>query len=120
MGDKWRVEMDQNAYIKMILHALKHRNSSVKGLLFSCLSSASADFLHIVDSVPFFHFHFSHLLPIEITLTQAKERALDVRPMEFTLYEEALRGGLRLPISQIVVEVLNWLKVAPGQLMSNA
>ncbi|XP_028059423.1 uncharacterized protein LOC114263132 [Camellia sinensis] len=56
---------------------------------------------------------------IELKLPTSKERASNARPMEFTLYEEALRGGLRLSLLQIVVDVLKQLEVAPGQLMPN-
>lgn len=57
---------------------------------------------------------------IELKLPTSKERPSDARPMEFALYEEVLKGGLRLPLPQIVVDVLNRLGVAPGQLMPNA
>lgn len=43
----------------------------------------------------------------------------DVRPDEFSLYEKALREGLRLPLPEVVVDVLNELEVAPWQLMPN-
>ncbi|KAL7201799.1 hypothetical protein ACSBR1_033491 [Camellia fascicularis] len=51
---------------------------------------------------------------IELKLLTSKERVSDARLMEFMLYEEALRGGLRLPLPQIVVDVLNRLEVALG------
>lgn len=57
---------------------------------------------------------------IELKLPTSKERPSDARPMEFALYEELLKGGLRLPLPQIVVDVLNRMGVAPGQLMPNA
>ncbi|GMQ07841.1 hypothetical protein CsSME_00051860 [Camellia sinensis var. sinensis] len=57
---------------------------------------------------------------IGLRLPTTTERASDVRPGEFSLYEEALRGGLRLPLPQVVVEVLKKLEAAPRQLMSNA
>ncbi|GMP88587.1 hypothetical protein CsSME_00040517 [Camellia sinensis var. sinensis] len=60
------------------------------------------------------------LAKVGLRLSTSKERASDVRPDEFSLYEEALRGGLRLPLPQVVVDVLNKLEVAPGQLMLNA
>ncbi|XP_028116633.1 uncharacterized protein LOC114314353 [Camellia sinensis] len=57
---------------------------------------------------------------IELLLSMLTERPSDARPGEFALYEEALKGGLRLPLPQVVVDVLNRLEVAPGQLMPNA
>ena len=57
---------------------------------------------------------------VELVVPKSTERPSDVRPGEFSLYEEALKGGLRLLLPQIVVDVLNRLEVAPGQLMPNA
>lgn len=57
---------------------------------------------------------------IELLLPTSTERPSDARPGKFALYEEALKGGLRLPLPQVVVDVLNRLEVAPGQLMPNA
>ena len=57
---------------------------------------------------------------VEISLPTSTERPSHARPGEFSLYEEALKGGLRLPLPQVVVDVLNRLEVAPGQLMPNA
>ena len=57
---------------------------------------------------------------IELMLPTTTERPSDARPGEFALYEEALKGGLRLPLPQVVVDVLNRLEVALGQLMPNA
>ncbi|KAF5934388.1 hypothetical protein HYC85_030559 [Camellia sinensis] len=60
------------------------------------------------------------LAEIELKLSTSNERPSDARPGEFSLYEEALKRGLRLLLPQIVVDVLNRLEVAPGQLMPNA
>ncbi|GMQ09412.1 hypothetical protein CsSME_00052801 [Camellia sinensis var. sinensis] len=57
---------------------------------------------------------------IELLLPTSMKRPSDARPGEFALYEKALKGGLRLPLPQVVVDVLNRLEVAPGQLMPNA
>ncbi|KAF5933706.1 hypothetical protein HYC85_029877 [Camellia sinensis] len=57
---------------------------------------------------------------VELLLPTSRERPSTARPEEFSLYEEALKGGLRLPLPQVVVDVLNRLEVAPGQLMPNA
>ncbi|XP_028108514.1 uncharacterized protein LOC114307325 [Camellia sinensis] len=57
---------------------------------------------------------------IELLLPMSTEMPSDARSGEFSLYEEALKGGLRLPLPQVVVDVLNRLEVAPDQLMPNA
>ena len=57
---------------------------------------------------------------VELLLPILTERPSDARPGEFSLYEEALKGGLRLPLLQVVVDMLNRLEIAPGQLMPNA
>ncbi|GMP84445.1 hypothetical protein CsSME_00037974 [Camellia sinensis var. sinensis] len=57
---------------------------------------------------------------VELLLPTSRKRPFDARPGEFSLYEEALKGGLRLSLLQVVVDVLNRLEVAPGQLMPNA
>ncbi|XP_028093398.1 uncharacterized protein LOC114293527 [Camellia sinensis] len=57
---------------------------------------------------------------VDLLLPTSGERPSTARPGEFSLYEEALKGGLRLPLPQVVVDVLNRLEVAPGQLMPNA
>ncbi|KAF5933328.1 hypothetical protein HYC85_029499 [Camellia sinensis] len=61
-------------------------------------------------------------IPLEIglRLPTSTERASDVRPREFSLYEEAWLEGVRLPLPQVLVDVLNELDAAPGQLMPNA
>ena len=57
---------------------------------------------------------------VDLRLPTLEERPSMVKPWEFSLYEEALNGGLRLPLPQVVVDALNRLEVAPGQLMPNA
>lgn len=59
-------------------------------------------------------------MEVELRLPMAKEWASDAGSMEFTLYEEALNGGLRLPLLQIAIDVLNCLELALGQLVPNA
>lgn len=56
---------------------------------------------------------------VELRVPAVKKRFSDARSMEFTLYEETQWRGLRLPLPQLVVNVLNRLEVAPGQLMRN-
>lgn len=51
---------------------------------------------------------------IELRLPMTDERTSNARPIEFTLYEEALNGGLRLPLPQLAIDILNRLEVAPS------
>lgn len=67
MGGESRYEIHQNAYMKLVLHAVKHRNSAVNGVLLG-RSSADGDSVEIVDSVPLFHSQIGLLPPLEIAL----------------------------------------------------
>ncbi|KAL6975169.1 hypothetical protein U1Q18_023963 [Sarracenia purpurea var. burkii] len=74
MGGELRYEIGQNAYIKLILHALKHQNSAVNGVLLGRLSGADSNLvLEITDSVPLFHSQIGLLPPLEIALIQIEE-----------------------------------------------
>ncbi|MFS8004674.1 putative ER membrane protein complex subunit [Helianthus anomalus] len=56
----------QNAYIKLVLHALNHKTSAVNGVL---LGRISGEAVEITDSVPLFHSSQIGLLPpLEIAL----------------------------------------------------
>ncbi|CAN4097123.1 unnamed protein product [Withania somnifera] len=67
-------EIDQNAYIKLILHASKHKTSAVNGVL---LGRISGDAVEIVDSVPLFHSQIAVLPPLEIALLMIEEYYCD-------------------------------------------
>ncbi|KAI3769129.1 hypothetical protein L6452_00229 [Arctium lappa] len=70
-GGEFRYVIDQNAYIKLILHALKHKTSSVNGVLIGRLSG---DVVEITESVPLFHCSQIGLLPpLEIALIMIEE-----------------------------------------------
>ncbi|KAL7143052.1 hypothetical protein ABFS83_08G165400 [Erythranthe nasuta] len=70
-GDS-RYEIHQDAYIKLILHSLKHRSSAVNGVLIG-RSSADGAAVEIVDSVPLFHSQIGLLPPLEIALIMIEE-----------------------------------------------
>ncbi|KAK6154486.1 hypothetical protein DH2020_008734 [Rehmannia glutinosa] len=70
-GDS-RYEIHQNAYLKLVLHALKHRTSAVNGVLLG-RSSADGATVEIVDSVPLFHSQIGLLPPLEIALIMIEE-----------------------------------------------
>ncbi|KAH6768100.1 hypothetical protein C2S51_013436 [Perilla frutescens var. frutescens] len=70
MGGESRYEIQQNAYIKLVLHALKHRTSAVNAVL---LGRSGAAGVEIVDSVPLFHSQIGLLPPLEIALIMIEE-----------------------------------------------
>ncbi|PSR95571.1 ER membrane protein complex subunit 8/9 like [Actinidia chinensis var. chinensis] len=71
MGGELRYEIGQNAYIKLVLHALKHKTAAVNGVLLGRLSGGDA--VEIADAVPLFHSHLGLLPPLEIALLQIEE-----------------------------------------------
>ncbi|GMP64969.1 hypothetical protein CsSME_00025975 [Camellia sinensis var. sinensis] len=74
MGGELRYQIGQNAYIKLILHALKHRSSAVNGVLLGRLSGGDSNpVVEIADSVPLFHSQIGLLPPLEIALIQIEE-----------------------------------------------
>ncbi|GAB2230391.1 hypothetical protein Droror1_Dr00014654 [Drosera rotundifolia] len=73
-----RYEISQNAYIKLVLHALKHKTSAVNALLVGRLvpgAHGEDGLVDVVDSVPLFHSVLQiGLLPcLEIALLQIEE-----------------------------------------------
>ncbi|KAJ6836874.1 putative ER membrane protein complex subunit 8/9-like protein [Iris pallida] len=76
MGIECKYEVSQTAYIKLVLHALKHRSASVNGLLLGRLldsSSAAAATVQISDAVPLSHSQISLLPSLELALIQVEE-----------------------------------------------
>ncbi|XP_061965721.1 ER membrane protein complex subunit 8/9 homolog [Populus nigra] len=69
-GGESRYEISQNAYIKLVLHSLKHKTSAVNGVL---VGSSCDDVVQIIDSVPLFHNHLGLLPPLEISLIMIEE-----------------------------------------------
>ncbi|KAL6538493.1 hypothetical protein OROGR_012481 [Orobanche gracilis] len=72
MSGESRYEIHQNAYLKVVLHALKHRTSTVNGVLLG-RSSADGSAIEITDSVPLFHSQIGLLPPLEIALIMIEE-----------------------------------------------
>ncbi|KAI7734104.1 hypothetical protein M8C21_018903 [Ambrosia artemisiifolia] len=61
----------QNAYVKLVLHALNHKTSAVNAVL---LGRLSGEVIEITDSVPLFHSSQIGLLPpLEIALITIEE-----------------------------------------------
>ncbi|KAA8519446.1 hypothetical protein F0562_013679 [Nyssa sinensis] len=74
MGGELRYEIGQNAYIKLILHTLKHKTSAVNGVLLGRVSGGDTKpVVEITDSVPLFHSQIGLLPPLEIALVQIEE-----------------------------------------------
>ncbi|XP_027329653.1 ER membrane protein complex subunit 8/9 homolog [Abrus precatorius] len=67
-----RYEIAQNAYIKVVLHSLKHPTSAVNGVLIGRISPSN-DAVEIVDAVPLFHSHIPLLPQLEISLLLIEE-----------------------------------------------
>ncbi|KAK7299915.1 hypothetical protein RJT34_10744 [Clitoria ternatea] len=67
-----RYEMAQNAYIKLVLHSLKHPTSAVNGILIGRISPSN-DVVEIADAVPLFHSNISLLPQLEISLILIEE-----------------------------------------------
>lgn len=76
MGGESRYEIHQNAYIKLVLHALKHRTSAVNAILLGRSAGAGAT-VEIVDSVPLFHSQIGLLPPLEIALLMVSHSVLN-------------------------------------------
>ncbi|KAL8469661.1 hypothetical protein ACS0TY_032490 [Phlomoides rotata] len=72
MGGESRYEIHQNAYIKLVLHALKHRTSAVNAVLLG-RSDGAGSTVEIVDSAPLFHSQIGLLPPLEIALIMIEE-----------------------------------------------
>ncbi|KAK4484747.1 hypothetical protein RD792_007340 [Penstemon davidsonii] len=75
MGGESRYEIHQNAYIKLVLHALNHRTSAVNAVLLG--RSAATGTVEIVESVPLFHSQIGLLPPLEIALIMIEEYYAD-------------------------------------------
>ncbi|KAK0598296.1 hypothetical protein LWI29_033440 [Acer saccharum] len=51
-GGELRYEISQNAYIKLVLYARKHKTAAVNGVLVGRVSPQKNDIVEITDSVP--------------------------------------------------------------------
>lgn len=80
MAGESRYEIHQNAYVKLILHSLKHRASAVNGVLLG-RSSADGATVEIVDSVPLFHSQIGLLPPLEIALIMVSHFDTECSPV---------------------------------------
>lgn len=62
-------EIGQNAYIKLVLHALKHKASPVNGVLVGRFDGGKG-VVEITDAIPLFHSNIGLLPALEIALMQ--------------------------------------------------
>lgn len=69
MGGDCKYEIGQNPYVKIILHALKHRNSAVNSLLIGRLLDDETT-VCITDAVPLSHSQIGLLPALELALIQ--------------------------------------------------
>lgn len=81
MGES-RYEISQTAYVKLVLHALKHKTSAVNGILVGRLkqspasedsNSISTEAVEIIDIIPLSHSQLGLLPTLEIAITQGEE-----------------------------------------------
>lgn len=63
-----KYELSQNAYIKLVLQARKHKTAAVNGVLLGRVSPQNDAVVEIADSVPLFHSHLGLLPNLEISL----------------------------------------------------
>lgn len=68
-----KYELSQNAYIKLVLHARKHKTVAVNGILLGRVSPQDDAVVEIADSVPLFHSHLGLLPNLEISLIMIEE-----------------------------------------------
>lgn len=71
MGGESKYEISQNAYMKLLLHALKHNSASVNGVLVGRVNPKN-DVIQFVDAVPLFHSNLALLPPLEIALLMVR------------------------------------------------
>ncbi|KAI4307840.1 hypothetical protein L6164_030977 [Bauhinia variegata] len=72
MGGDLKYEIAQNAYIKLVLHSLKHKTSAVNGILIGRVSQENG-IVEISDAVPLFHSQIGLLPQLEISLILIEE-----------------------------------------------
>ncbi|WRX28330.1 ER membrane protein complex subunit 8/9 - like 1 [Theobroma cacao] len=68
-----KYEISQNAYIKLVLQALKHKTTAVNGVLLGRVNPQNENVVEIIDSVPLFHSNLALLPPLEIALIMVEE-----------------------------------------------
>ncbi|KAK5834525.1 hypothetical protein PVK06_018407 [Gossypium arboreum] len=68
-----KYEISQNAYIKLVLHALKHKTTAVNGILLGRVNPQNDSVVEIADSVPLFHSNLALLPSLEIALIMIEE-----------------------------------------------
>lgn len=77
-----RYQISQCAYVKLVLHALKHHSSSVNGLLLGRLvEDGAAPTVQISDSVPLSHSQIGILPYLELALIQVLHLQLKTHPL---------------------------------------
>ncbi|XP_078167805.1 ER membrane protein complex subunit 8/9 homolog [Carex rostrata] len=70
-----RYELSQTAYIKIVLHALKHPSSAINGILIGTYSNYTT--VEIVDAMPVSHSPSTFFTPFQIANFQLDHKKLD-------------------------------------------
>lgn len=71
MGADCKYELSQSAYIKLVLHSLKHPSAAVNGLLVGRLVDDSST-VQIAEAVPLSHSHIGLIPSLELALHMAR------------------------------------------------
>ncbi|KAK1555609.1 hypothetical protein Q3G72_028927 [Acer saccharum] len=74
-GGELRYKILQNAYIKLVLYARKHKTAVVNGVLVGRVSPQKNDVVEITDSVPLSHAHLRLLSNLETPSSCVRARA---------------------------------------------
>lgn len=81
MGES-KYEISQTAYVKLVLHALKHTTSAVNGILVGRIkqypaseddNNNSTEAVEIIDAIPLSHAQLGLLPTLEIAITQGED-----------------------------------------------
>lgn len=78
-------ELQQTAYVKLVLHALKHTTCAVNGVL---IGRPSTTLVEVTDCVPLFHGQLGLLPMLELALSQVDEHLAD-SPLQIVGYYHA-------------------------------
>ncbi|KAF5180253.1 ER membrane protein complex subunit 8/9-like protein [Thalictrum thalictroides] len=104
MGGELKYQIGQNAYIKSVLHAIKHKTSAVNGILLGRL--LKDEVIEISDAIPLSHSQIGLLPTLEIALIQ----------LDNTKLEALSKGKDRNPVVQLYTRDLSksWKQAGSG------
>lgn len=79
-------DLRQTAYVKLVLHALKHPTSAVNGVLIGRIDGATVE---VTDCVPLFHGQLGLLPMLELALSQVDEHLASTKDETIVGYYHA-------------------------------